>query len=230
MANSQIIEATAQFYRFVKEYPNAFLNQANVLHYLTNHLEKELPDTYTNKNDQRIKPLQIDYPSFFRLDRKLTLRRSQDKKIRRTRYDLVWLNPDTVQEHSIDTLSNRSPRKSDDLANTPDFFCGVWECMYVRNGFNQARLEQMRRNLYTLALTNESPEKYLICYARITTKNESAWHRTWKRTKDVLDQDRFKDVNKLILFKNYSHDFETPEHYIHGEWTSELESIISGKD
>jgi len=162
------------------ENPYAFFTEADAVIHLSQLI---LDDPYFGKTYKPLDNFETslihrEYPTFFRFDdNNPTARLSPVSGARRGHSDLVILNPDLIQSHKAETITNRNVEDMVSWEYNP--FEAVIEFKLDNIGWSRGRTEGVMAELGKLMLSDEAPLRYFVVLMRYTAPTTTRWDKYW---------------------------------------------------
>lgn len=199
------------------ENPYAFFTEADAVIHLSKLLMVDPFFGKTIRSSDGLETFLIhrEYPTFFRFDDNNPVARlDPGSGARRGHYDLVILNPEFIQSHQAEEITNRRVSEIRNKAIIP--FQAVIEFKLDNIGWSKGRTRGALAEMGKLTLSDEAPLRYFIVLMRYTAPSTKRWDKYWPVVQDGAK--RHTQVNSLFAI-NWISTRTGYEIFKYGNWS-----------
>jgi hypothetical protein len=217
MSNQSILEdAIRQLGSEFAQDPYRYFTEADAVARFHQILDSGGVNSTVNTSDGFAVPqIHREYPTFFRFSDKNPVERlPAESKARRGHYDTVILNPEFIQSHPVETVTNRSIKTERNKQITP--FKAVVEFKLYTIGWSAGRAKGAIAELGKLQLSNEAPLRYFVVFMRYTASTMTRWNRYWPMV--LQEANNNKNIGSYFVIRWLSLAKKGSEEFYCGSW------------
>ncbi len=213
----QIEAAIRQLSKEFLDDPYRYFTEADAVSRCRQLLERnnDLGRDYRTKDGYKIRLIHQEYPTFIRHKREIPSVTTPTG--RRGHYDLVILNPDFIEAHKSETITNRLLKHA--APDPKGSIAAVIEFKLSYRGWSSGAFRNATIDLQKLA-ASKSDLTYAVMLMRYNASTMNPWRIYWPRICEEVKKPDVSSVRSVYTIHWLSTETREPNNYLFGEWQS----------